>query len=168
MKLETRRMCIRNFMLEDAEDLYAILGDAETMVFCQPPYDLDKTKYFLKTFCIQKKGAVAAVHKESGRVIGYILLNELSPGEYEIGWFFHRSFWRQGYAYEACKALMDYVFDVQNANKIFAETTDPVKSVNLMKKLGMHPEGIQSTQGVDGTQTDLYLFGLLKEERNTP
>lgn len=163
MKLETQRMCIRHFVPEDAEGLYAILGDVETMACCEPPYDLEKTRRFLTSFCIEKKGAVAAVHRESGKLIGYILLNELRPGEYEIGWIFHRSFWRQGYAYEACNAVIAYAFDVLNANKIFAETTDTIKSVKLMKKLGMHPEGIQQENG-----TDLYLFGLLKEARNTP
>lgn len=39
--------------------------------------------------------------------------------------------------------------------------------VGLMKKLGMQQEGIQRSQTVDprGNWADMYLYGLLKEER---
>ena len=96
MHIETPRMWIRSFVPEDANDLYEILGDAETMEYSEPPYDWDKTKQFLASFCIARGRAVAAVHKESGKVIGYILFSEMQPGAYELGWFFNRHFWRPG------------------------------------------------------------------------
>lgn len=110
MYIETPRMIVRDFTLEDAADLQEILGDDETMKYCEPAYDFEKTEKFLTSFCIGRKGAVAAVHKESGKMIGYILFNEIDEGIYELGWFFNRSFWRQGYAYESCKAVIDYAF----------------------------------------------------------
>ena len=84
-----------------------------------------------------------------------------------MGWFFNRACWGHGYALEACKAVMDHAFDKENAHKIFAETIDAGKSVGLMKKLGMKPEGIQRSQVKDrsGTWADLYLYGLLAEDR---
>lgn len=119
--LETPRMIIRDFISGDATDLYDILGDDEIMKNCEPAYDFERTKAFLTSFCMERKGAAAAVHKESGKMIGYILFNEQGEGVYEIGWFFNRSFWRQGYAYESCKAVLDYAFGVLNARKVFAE-----------------------------------------------
>lgn len=164
--IETPRMIIRDFLPEDAADLYDILGDGETMENCEPAYDLEKTKEFLASFCIGRKGAVAAVHKDSGRVIGYILFHEAAEGVWEMGWFFNRRFWRQGYAHEACKAVIDHAFAERNAHKVFAETIDPVKSVGLMQKLGMQPEGIQRSQTKDanGNWADLYFYGLLEGE----
>ncbi len=149
---------IRNFTLEDATDLHEILGDEETMRNCEPPYDLDKTKAFLESFCIGRQGAVAAVEKRSQKVIGYILFNELDPAVYEIGWFFNRSYWRQGYAYEACSAVIDYGFRELGAHRIFAETIDGVRSLGLMKKLGMTFEAVQESDG-----TELYCYGLRRE-----
>lgn len=64
MYIETPRMILRNFVPEDAADLYEILGDEETMENCKPAYDLEKTKVFLQSFCMERKGAVAAVHKQ--------------------------------------------------------------------------------------------------------
>ena len=163
MYIETPRMIIRNFTPEDVADLHDIFGDDETMENCEPAYDFEKTKEFLTSFCIARKGAVAVVHKESEKMMGYILFNEFDEGVYEMGWIYNRSFWRQGYAHESCKAVIDYAFRELNAHKVFAETIDSVKSVNLMKKLGMQLEGIQRSQIKDnyGNWADLYFYGLL-------
>lgn len=162
MYIETQRMCVRDFTMDDVHDLQDILGDAQVMKNCEPAYTLEKTTNFLSEFCIGKRGAVAAVHKESGKLIGYILFHALEEGVYEIGWFFNKSFWRQGYAHEACKAVIDYAFRELGAHKIFAESIDGVKSVGLMKKLGMQLEGIQrsQTKDGDGNWADLYFYGL--------
>lgn len=139
-QLESPRLIIRGFTPEDAADLHEILGDAETMKYSEPAYDFEKTKRFLASFCIARGGAKAVVHKQSAKVIGYMLFNETSPGEYELGWFVNRRFWRQGYAFEACQVLIRYAFNVLGAQKVFAETIDTVRSIGLMRKLGMHPE----------------------------
>lgn len=84
-----------------------------------------------------------------------------------MGWFFNRAFWGQGFAYESCKAVIDNAFDTMNAHKVFAETIDGMKSVNLMKKLGMKLEGVQRSQTKDnfGNWADVYFYGLLSEDR---
>ena len=166
MYIETPRMVVRDFTLEDAVDLYDIFGDDETMENCEPAYDFEKTQKFLTSFCISRKGAVAAVHKESGKMMGYILFNEFDEGVYEMGWIYNRNYWRQGYAYESCKAVIDYAFGERRAHKIFAEAIDAVKSVGLMKKLGMQLEGIQRSQVKNnwGNWADLYFYGLLEDD----
>lgn len=166
MWIETARMVVRDFTMGDAADLYEIFSDAETMKNCEPPYDLEKTRTFLQDFCIGRRGALAAALKEGGKVIGYILFNAVESGVYEIGWIFNRRYWRMGYAYEACRAVMDDGFSRGNVHKIFAETIDCVKSAGLMEKLGMHLEGVQREQTDDnfGCLVDLYLYGILRKE----
>ena len=166
MYIETERLLIRDFTQSDAADLHEILGDDDTMEYCEPAYDFEKTKEFLHSFCIGRKGAVAAVHKESVKMVGYILFNELEKGVYEMGWFFNRRFWGQGLAFESCKVVIDHAFLERKAHKVFAETIDAVKSVGLMKKLGMKMEGIQHrhTRDNHGNWADLYLYGLLEAD----
>ncbi len=82
MHIETPRMTIRNFTPKDAPDLYEIFGDEETMENCEPAYDLGKTQSFLSSFCIARKGAVAAVHRKTNKMIGYILFNEYEEDVY--------------------------------------------------------------------------------------
>ncbi len=166
--METERLIIRAFTMEDAEDLQEILGDEETMKNCEPAYDFSKTKAFLQAFCIDRSGAVAAMEKQSRKVIGYLLFSQTEPDVYEMGWFFHRSFWRQGYAYEACKALLNYAFRELGARKVVAETIDGVKSVGLMKKLGMRPEGIDQTQDLHGNWVNLCIYSLRREDWERP
>lgn len=167
MYIETDRMVIRDFTMDDLNDMHDIFGDDETMKNCEPAYTIEKTADFLQKFCIDKKGAIAAVHKETNKVIGYILFKEYEEEVYEIGWIYNKDYWRQGYAFESCKAVIDYAFNSMNIHKIFAEAIDGIKSVSLMKKLGMKLEGIQrsQTKGNLGNWADLYFYGILAEDR---
>ncbi len=162
MIIETERLIIRDFLLEDAADLFEILGDDETMKNCEPPYDLVKTENFLKDFCIKRKGAVGAVLKESKKLIGYILFKEYEKDIYEIGWFFNRNYWNRGFAYEGCKAVIEYAFSCLSAKKIFAETVDGAKSVHLMEKLNMKPESaeLSTEKNSEGEFYTLYVYSI--------
>lgn len=164
--IETERLVLRRFAPDDAEALQEIFGDALVMENVEPPYDLEKTKKFLNSFCIEHGGALACCLRESGRLIGYILFNEYEKDVYEAGWIFNKNFWRRGYAFEALSALLAHAFSVLGAHKVFAEAIDGVKSVGLMKKLGLRHEGTQRSQTRNnaGQWCDLYFYGLLKEE----
>lgn len=166
MYIETPRMIVRDFTPVDAGGLHAIFGDAETMKNCEPAYGFEKTVEFLHSFCIGRRGALAAVERGSGALVGYILFKEFEEEVYEIGWIFNRNYWRRGFAFESCKAVIDYAFTELRAHKIFAEAIDGVKSVGLMKKLGMQSEGVQrsQTRDNDGNWADLYFYGLLRED----
>lgn len=166
MLIETERMTVRDFAPDDVNDLHEILGDAETMQNCEPAYHFEKTQKFLEEFCIAKKGASAAVLKDSKKMIGYILFKTWEESIYEIGWIFNKKYWRQGYAYEACSELIAYGFRELNIHKVVAETIDSQKSVRLMEKLGMKCEGVQRSQTKDnlGKWADLYLYGMLRDD----
>lgn len=164
--IETDRLMIRNFIPEDLLDLQEIFGDDETMKNCEPAYYLEKTKTFLQDFCVSRNGAVAAVQKQTNKMIGYILFNEYTSGECEIGWIFNRQYWKQGYSYEACSSLVCHAFKNLNIHKVNAETIDGKKSVGLMKKMGMSLESIEKsqTQDLNGKFTDLYCYALSRED----
>ena len=165
MYLETDRLRIRDFKLSDIDDLYEIFSDEEVMEYIEPVYDRNKTLNFLREFCIEHKGAFACVNKENEKVIGYIIFNEYEDKVYELGWIFNKEYWGKGYAYESCDAVIKYAFSEMKIHKIFAETIDNIKSVNLIKKLGMQLEGIQKSHTTDnhGNWKDVYLYGLLEK-----
>lgn len=162
--IETPRLLIRSFTETDALDLHAIFGDGETMRYAEPAYDFEKTKDFLCSFCIAQNGALAAVHKESGKMIAYILFKEYEKDIYEIGWFLNRAYWRQGYAYEACSAVIDYAFEKLEAKKVFAETIDTEKSLPLMLKLGMEAEQNRNSITTDNEEKEcvLHYFSIVR------
>lgn len=164
MYLVTDRLIIRDFCMSDANDLHEILGDAETMKYCEPAYTFEQTQRFLLDFCIVKKGAFAVVQRSTQKVIGYILFNAIEKSIYEIGWIFNKNFWRQGFAYEACSNLITYAFEKSNINKIIAETTDRQKSIALMEKLGMTFKELQKEASKDnlGKLVDMYIYEITR------
>jgi RimJ/RimL family protein N-acetyltransferase len=168
MYLKTERLVLREFTMDDLADLHEILSDPLVMEYCEPPYDLAKSEKFLREFCVEldPKRAFAVELKSTGKVIGYVLWGAPDyPEIVEAGWFFNQNYWRQGYAFEALTAMLRYGFEEQNLHKVFAETTDGVRSVGVMHKLGMRDEGVhrQASKSGDGWQ-DLYWFGILAED----
>lgn len=166
MRIETDRLTVRPFALSDAADLQEILGDAETMRFCEPPYSPEQTARFLSEFCIGRGGALAAERRADGKVIGYLLLSGLDSGCCEMGWFFNRAVWGMGFAHEACAAVVRHAFTAPAVRRVWCETIDPGRSAALARKLGMRPEGVQRqhVRTPGGDWADVYLFGLLRED----
>lgn len=162
-------MILRDFTVNDLEDLYEIFGDAEVMRNTEPPYDKEKTKLFLETFCVERnpKGAFAATLKEEDKVIGYVLFKSVDEPEiFEIGWIFNKEYWRKGYAYEICSELIHHGFEKMKLHKICAEAIDDIKSVSLMKKLGMTLEGVhrKHSKSNDGKWCDLHWYAILEDD----
>ena len=62
MHIETQRMIIRNYTMDDVRDLHDILGDAEVMKNCEPAYSLEKTSDFLSKFCIETPFSELCTH----------------------------------------------------------------------------------------------------------
>ncbi|MDR2183792.1 MAG: GNAT family N-acetyltransferase [Clostridiales bacterium] len=167
MRLETGRMILRGFAESDLADLHEIFGDPVVMEHTEPPYDLEKTRGFLSDFCVAKRAAFAAVLKKSGKVIGYVLFREYdAPEIYQIGWIFNKDYWGRGYAFEICAALIAHAFEEMKLHKICAHATDAVKSVGMMKKLGMTQESLQRkhSRSRGGEWLDLYGYAMLRED----
>ena len=169
MHLETERIILRDFNIHDLKDFHEIFSDPEVMKYAEPPYDLKKSKKFLKEFCIKRnpKGGYAVEQIETGKVIGYVLFCPVDePEVYEIGWIFNKNYWRKGYAYEICSRLIKYGFEAMELHKIYANAIDTDKSVSLMKKLQMQFEGIQKkhTKNNEGRWCDLHSYAILGED----
>ena len=166
MYLQTQRLIIRDYRHSDWQDLYEIFSDPVVMRECEPVYTEIKVQE-AQAYFMEKGIAYAVVLADTGKVIGHALFAQLPPpeeqGVYEIGWIYNRSYWRQGYAYEASKALINYGFQRMGLHKITAETIDPVKSVGLMKKLGMTHEGTfrSHTKDLDGNWVDVYWYAMI-------
>ena len=84
--IETERTGVRHFLESDFDDLHEIFSNPLVMENTEAPYDKDKTRAFLNGFCIKMKRALAVVHKEDDKVIGYLLFSDsLEEDVYELG-----------------------------------------------------------------------------------
>jgi ribosomal-protein-alanine N-acetyltransferase len=115
--LQTQRLSLREFDLEDVDALAAILSDPETMRYYPMLFDRaavvdwilrNRTRYANDGF-----GLWAMILNTTGDLIGDCgLVRQTVDGsdEIEIGYHVRRDLWGQGYASEAAQACRDYGF----------------------------------------------------------
>lgn len=73
-------------------------------------------------------------------MIGNVYLGKRDFNTLEIGYVFNKNYWRNGYAKESCKALIDNAFS-EGIHRIFAEcdSKNP-NSWKLLENLGFQKE----------------------------
>lgn len=115
--LETERLILREYTLDDFDALYAILSDPETMRHYPKPYDENGTvrwlRWSLDNYERYGFGLWAIELKENGCFIGdcgVTMQNIDGESLPEIGYHIHKAHWRRGYAKEAAAAVRDWLF----------------------------------------------------------
>lgn len=90
-------------------------------------------------------------------------------GVCEIGYCYGEKYWKKGYATEALKAVIKYLFEECDADVLFANymSNNPA-SGEVMRKSGMTFEGILRGRMIDkeGIRNDLGSYSITKEEYN--
>jgi RimJ/RimL family protein N-acetyltransferase len=90
----------------------------------------------------------AAIERASGRTIGLIALNragpdipELAEEDHEIGWWIEPAAWRNGYATEGGRAIVEEAFTRLHAPSVVARVRPAnAASLNVAAALGLEPE----------------------------
>lgn len=114
MNIETARMVIRDFTMNDINDMQDILGDAETMKNYCPIFDLSSNEF-----------------------IGCCGLRPYKKNQYEMGFHLRPKYWGKGYTTEAANAVIDYAFHHFHADGLFAgHNPKNVVSRKVLLKLG--------------------------------
>ena len=175
-RLETHRLILRPFRLEDAEDMYANwASDPEVTRFLTWPVhpSVEVTRTVLKEWVSHYTDGGffnwAIEWRESGRVIGGISVVRLEEaiGEAEIGYCLGSAFWGMGIMPEALRAVADYLFDAAEMNRITAghDVKNP-KSGRVMEKAGMKKEGVRRQGGLNNQGIcDVVCYSLLRDDR---
>ena len=150
--IETERLFLRSFQEGDAEDVYEYLAEPTVNCFaCMKLSSLEEAKVAVKERAEDTEYYYAIVLKESSKVIGEIFAHpeSHSPEEKAIKdtfspcWMLNNEYYGKGYAYEAAKAVFDYLFQEKGARCIYAYTEDyNVSCQRLCEKLGMRREGL--------------------------
>ncbi len=178
IKLETKRLLIRDHIEEDLDNLFDLISRPFEMRFIMDLFVVD-LKGAEENLIISMRGIgkqsrkhyfFAIIEKETSKYIGEIgftVLDENSSGKLlELGYFTKREFWGQGLTTEAAELCIDFAFKELDAWKI---TTGCVKeniaSERIMIKLGFRKEGdLKEHQSVNQEWKDRVLYGLLKSE----
>ncbi|HNT66961.1 MAG TPA: GNAT family N-acetyltransferase [bacterium] len=172
--LETARLLLRPFRLDDAADVQRLAGDwaiADTTLNLPHPYPDGAAEEWISSH--QEKfdrgeALVFAIERKADSILaGAIGLHQMVPGhQAEMGYWIGKPYWQQGYCTEAGEGVLNFAFTDLGLVRVHAchFSRNPA-SGRVMQKLGMRHEGTRR-QHVEkwGRYEDLELYGVLREE----
>ena len=142
-KLETDRMILRMFCLDDWKDIHEYYSDPEcTKYTSQRPLSesesWQKMAALVGHWQLRKYGAYAMEEKGMKRVIGVVGLDYPNDWpEPEIQWGVVRKFWGMGYASEGVRAIKKMVSQyLPQMSLISLIHPENLNSINLAKAVG--------------------------------
>ena len=172
-RLETDRLILRKLRLSDLEDFIEYRRDENLYKYIASKPKLTREEYIndLKTkinFYRRKDSPLhwAVELKGEHKMIGAVGISNLHPTICSVFWETSAQYQQKGYAYEAMKRLLDYIFSATNIHRIEANVWEGnTASENLAKKLGFKPEGtLRDARFKDGKFFNVTVFGLLRDE----
>jgi RimJ/RimL family protein N-acetyltransferase len=102
------------------------------------------------------------------KIIGELWIepSDWNVPSFEIGWFIDKGYQGQGYAFEAAKAGLGFIFRELEAHRVIAQTDDTnTRSYKLAERLGFTKEGhLRESQIKDGRYVGRLIYGLLRNE----
>lgn len=169
MEIETERLLLREHVLEDYERFWQMminpLAKKYTGGITILSYEERKKKFQddLETGNDSKELEFAVIEKNSGKYLGYCGVRRMENSDnYEFFYGYCRDSWGHGYATEAGKAFLDYIFKRFNTITYFATSElNNTASVKVLKKLGFKRK--KRLEDLDYI-VDLYI--LEKDEPN--
>ncbi len=155
--LETERLIIRQFTLDDIPELVELRADPEVNKYLggvknQNAESIAKRmEFYIDCYDKYGFGMSAMIWKATGEMIGWSGLQPLQEtGKTEVGYGMAKEFWRKGIGLEAAKAWLEFGFTKTDLEKIYAiAVPENVGSWRIMEKLGMSFEGIETHYNLD-------------------
>lgn len=176
IRLETQRLILRRFTLEDAEKMFKNWANSENVTRYLPWHsyeNVDGVKAYLKElqdnynsekfydWCIELK----ETHEPIGS-IGAIGVND-DFSAIGLGYCLSEKYWGHGIVPEAGTAVLKLFFEKLGAVRVSAaHHVINEKSGRVMQKLGMHEEGILRKNAKDnrGNFVDVKLYSITDED----
>lgn len=175
VRLETDRLILRRFVIEDAEAMYrnwASIGEVTEFLTWPAHSSVDVSKKVLSSWISQYEDSAfynwAIELKEAGEVIGNISVVRMNDGvrSAELGYCLGNRWWGKGVMTEAAGAVLKFLFNEAGFNRIAAtHAGENPKSGRVMQKIGMQYEGTlrqagRCNQGI----VDEVWYSVLREE----
>jgi len=172
-KLDTPDLHLRPLKMADAEAMYSILSDSQSMKYWShtPATDVSAAiKTLTEDLESDAKGnslCWAVTLKGKDELIGKCILFQFNHANRraEIGFILNRDYWRQGLMHQALEAVIAFAFGTLKLHRIEADTdTENAGSLALLEKLGFEREGLfRERWFVYDRWDDSIMLGLLNK-----
>jgi len=175
MVINTARLLIREFVLEDWRDVLASQRDPRYLRF-YPWSDRTESEVrdFVQVFLEQqvekprRKFQLAISLPNGGPLIGTCGIRRKADNDREadIGYELAPEYWGKGYATEAAQAIVDFGFAKLSLHRISSWCiAENAASARVLEKVGLQLEGrLRENQYFKGCWWDRLLYGLLESE----
>ncbi|BEV03147.1 GNAT family protein [Chryseobacterium gambrini] len=174
MNLETERLLIRDITSDDKQAIFNYRSDAEANKFQSwIPETLEDVEQFIqrnnKEFNQPESWyQVLITEKDSKAVIGDIGIHFFGAEnlQVELGITLNKDFQGIGYASEALKGVINFLFSDLKKHRVMA-SIDPenIDSLKLMERIGFRKEGhFVKSLFWKNNWTDDVIYALLREE----
>ena len=148
MKIETKRLILREYTEEDFPALHKIVSDPVTMSYWAEPFTEEKTGLWMNWskdgHSKHGFGRCAIILKDNNELIGdagffFTKVNE--KPENDLGWIIDKKYWNRGFGTEAASACRDYAFNSLGLPRMVANMAfDNHSSRRVAEKIGMTKE----------------------------
>lgn len=152
MEIKTNRLIIKSLSINDRKEMIDLLNNNEIKkTYMIPDFvnEEESIEYFNKllNISLNDKHYLNGIYLNN-YLIGMINDVYIDNKEIEIGYFINPIYWNKGYATEALKAMIDYLFNIGFKRIIAGYFEENIASSRVMAKSGMKP--------IDFTDNILY------------
>ncbi|ADU29115.1 GNAT family N-acetyltransferase [Evansella cellulosilytica] len=172
--ITTERLILRMFQLSDAHTVTELCNNIhiyENTLYLPYPYSLDDALSWIKThhgnFKDDKLFEFAIMNKKTKELVGAIALsNNQNFHQGELAYWIGEKYWGNGYATEACDALLKFAFLEKGYHKVWARYfLSNNASGRVIEKLGLEKEGILKDHvKKDDRYEDLVYCGMIHSQ----
>jgi RimJ/RimL family protein N-acetyltransferase len=176
MEINTIRLKLREITQKDFQAIHEYASDPETVKYMPfGPNSEEETKEFINRNLKRQQEqprtdyGFGIILKHEDKLIGACGIHNVTKIQASIGYILNRKYWGHGYATEAAKALIDYLFTELGVHRVYAYC-DPrnLASIRVLEKAGMCLEGrLRENMVIHGEYCDSLIFGLLVGEWKT-
>ncbi len=170
--LETERLILKMFTLDDAEDVYAYASNPNVGPHAgwAPHKSVEESREVIRTIFLPPEAWAIRI-KGDDTVVGVIALepDRLRPdaNSRELGYNLAEEHWGKGYMTEAAREVLRFAFKELDLDQVGICTSKVNRrSQRIIEKCGFTYEGTirRTYQIYDGTLRDSMVFSMLKEE----
>jgi len=164
--IETERMILRRFSIDDAEDFLDLNSDPEVVRYAEKTVmkSLDEATQALlglplKDYDKYGYGRLAIILKPEMELVGFCGIKFLPElGLNELGYRLKKKYWGRGLATEAASATLEYARNTLGLDYVIALIVDGnIGSVRVVEKLGMSQNGTEQYLGLNVMKYELNL-----------
>lgn len=177
-QLETERLVLREIVPADADDLFRIFSDEESMQYwsSRPYTSVDQAGMLIESIAQQAREGTSihwaiTLRGGNGRLVGKCGYNEWRKAHRrgDISYIAARELWGKGIVGEALCAVLDFGFGHMNLHSVEAGVTPGNNaSTRMLEKLGFCLEGhLRESFLVEDVFVDSLIYSLLQRDWET-